>query len=960
MFRNTIVNLFRRTSVKFYLGFAAALAIGGAGFVFATPAPTNLVAHWSYDQSGGAVLADDSGNGHTGTISGSPTFSAGRINNGLTLKGTDNVALGNITQIDGVSKLTLATWMKRTSAGAKVLVGKQATNQDVAIEAYSDGKLYFQLSKGADTYGSITLNDTAWHHVALVFDGTLTGNANRLKAYVDGVQKTLTFNGTVGTSTTTNTTAFNIGKVSGEYSAGQVDDTWLYARALSQVEVQDLMQGNTIDTTAPSVPANLNANAVSQSQVNLSWSASTDNVGVTGYRVYRGGVALGTTTSTSYQDTGLAAGTSYTYTVRAYDAAGNTSADSTAATATTLTPDTTAPTVSLTAPVDASTVSGTIAVSANASDNVAVTSVAFAVDGVQQGANDTTAPYGISLNTTALSNGTHTVRATAYDAAGNAAYNEVTVTVDNQPDTTAPAVVLTAPADGSTISGTATLSANATDNVGVAGVKFYAGSTQVGTEVTAAPYNVSWNTTAVANGPVQLTAVARDAAGNTTTSTAITVTVNNVVPSTKFVSGISSNHRYFVDQTGAPVLVKGDSPWAMVSDLSATQVEQWATNREGHGFNAAILSLIGNPTNGGPAASGATYDGIQPFNNGNITSFNETYWSRMDNYLTILKNHGITAFLYPMDGWNTLSGSIFSGKSTADCYTYGRMVATRYASYPNIVWMVGGDYNGYSNTVNAQFQNLLSGIRSTGDQRIFSAQLNNETLTTDVDFYEGLANWNFAYTYTPTYEKILRGYDRAPSTRDPRPILLGEANYEGEDNYGGPATTTETLRRQQIWTLTSGGAGEFTGSQDWQFQSGWETRLDTAWVSQAQKMRNFFSGLNWQLLVPDEANPVVTAGRGTKLTTDTTLDVLQNDYVTAAQTPDKSQTVIYVPTNTGNTNARTITLDLTKLPAGFTATWVDPTDATSTQTAVVDASGNVTTPGLHGDNTRDWLLYIHQ
>ncbi len=89
------------------------------------------------------------------------------------------------------------------------------------------------------------------------------------------------------------------------------------------------------DTTKPSKPAGLTATAVSSSQINLSWTASTDNVGVTGYRIYRGGTQVGTSTSTSYSDGGLAASTAYSYTVAANDAAGNVSDQSTAASATT-------------------------------------------------------------------------------------------------------------------------------------------------------------------------------------------------------------------------------------------------------------------------------------------------------------------------------------------------------------------------------------------------------------------------------------------------------------------------------------------------------------------------------------------------------------------------------------------------------------------------------------------------
>ena len=89
------------------------------------------------------------------------------------------------------------------------------------------------------------------------------------------------------------------------------------------------------DTTSPTVPTNLSAIAISSSQINLSWTASTDNVAVTGYRIYRGGVQIDTTTLVSYSNTGLSPSTSYSYTVAAYDAAGNISSQSTSASATT-------------------------------------------------------------------------------------------------------------------------------------------------------------------------------------------------------------------------------------------------------------------------------------------------------------------------------------------------------------------------------------------------------------------------------------------------------------------------------------------------------------------------------------------------------------------------------------------------------------------------------------------------
>ncbi|MFG1945835.1 carbohydrate-binding protein, partial [Nonomuraea sp. NPDC048826] len=130
------------------------------------------------------------------------------------------------------------------------------------------------------------------------------------------------------------------------------------------------------DTQAPSVPANLRSTGVTSTSVSLAWNASTDNVAVTGYEVYRGSTLITTVTGTSHTDSGLSADTAYTYTVRARDAAGNRSAAGAAVTARTSTGgggDTQAPSVP--ANLRSTGVTSTsVSLAWNAStDNVAVT-----------------------------------------------------------------------------------------------------------------------------------------------------------------------------------------------------------------------------------------------------------------------------------------------------------------------------------------------------------------------------------------------------------------------------------------------------------------------------------------------------------------------------------------------------------------------------------------------------------
>jgi chitodextrinase len=90
------------------------------------------------------------------------------------------------------------------------------------------------------------------------------------------------------------------------------------------------------DTTSPSTPTNLTATSTSPNQIKLNWATSTDNVAVIGYNIYRNGNLIGTSTAPKFTDTGLATSTSYTYNVKSYDAAGNTSALSNTVIATTL------------------------------------------------------------------------------------------------------------------------------------------------------------------------------------------------------------------------------------------------------------------------------------------------------------------------------------------------------------------------------------------------------------------------------------------------------------------------------------------------------------------------------------------------------------------------------------------------------------------------------------------------
>jgi chitodextrinase len=168
------------------------------------------------------------------------------------------------------------------------------------------------------------------------------------------------------------------------------------------------------DESPPSQPGSLAAPALDPYRVGLAWSASTDNVGVAGYRVYRDGVLRATVTGTGYTDTGLSPQTTYGYTVVAFDAAGNVS-PSAAASATTPAPDTTAPT----APTGLTAQKGKgkkVVLSWGAStDDVAVTGYRVFRNGTLVGT--TTATSYTDTLPGKVTSATYVVK--AFDAAGN-------------------------------------------------------------------------------------------------------------------------------------------------------------------------------------------------------------------------------------------------------------------------------------------------------------------------------------------------------------------------------------------------------------------------------------------------------------------------------------------------------------------------------------------------------------
>ena len=310
-------------------------------------APSGLVAAYAFSEGSGTAINDLSGNNITGTIVGATWTTAGRYGNALSFNGsTSYVDLGNPIALQLTGSMTLEAWINAAANPADdgQIIAKSSgygwqfkTSPDVTPHTFG-----LEVSKTSSTstqrYSATTRSLNTWYHVAGVYNAT----AGTLDIYVNGILNDGSLVGTIPVSQFDQAVNVNIGRrTGGYYFNGIIDEVRIYGRALSQAEIQTDMNtpldGTVLppDMTPPSTPANLTASAASASQINLSWTASSDNIGVTGYNIFRGGSQVRTITGTSYADTGLTASTTYSYTVSAFDAAGNQSGQSNVASATT-------------------------------------------------------------------------------------------------------------------------------------------------------------------------------------------------------------------------------------------------------------------------------------------------------------------------------------------------------------------------------------------------------------------------------------------------------------------------------------------------------------------------------------------------------------------------------------------------------------------------------------------------
>lgn len=191
--------------------------------------------------SGSTVWNDLSRSMLSGSLINGPTFNTGS-GGSIVFDGVDDyVSVPKQTAFVNASQFTLMAWMKRRTPSSKMICyqGADAGN-DVSFELWNDGFAYFEVGNSGNTYANIANTSTDWQYLTMVFDGTQTGNSNRLKCYINGSLLNVGYSGTIPSTSGPSNSVFSIGNsqgIGGNFSDGNIAQVSIYNRALTASEV---------------------------------------------------------------------------------------------------------------------------------------------------------------------------------------------------------------------------------------------------------------------------------------------------------------------------------------------------------------------------------------------------------------------------------------------------------------------------------------------------------------------------------------------------------------------------------------------------------------------------------------------------------------------------------------------------------------------------------------------------
>ncbi len=409
---------------------------------------------------------------------------------------------------------------------------------------------------------------------------------------------------------------------------------------------------------------------------------------------------------------------------------------------------------------------------------------------------------------------------------------------------------------------------------------------------------------------------------------------------TQFPLRIAAGGTHLEDSAGKPFLITGDAAWSLIADLSVKDAGFYIADRKARGFNAILVSLIEHQfSRNAPndAAGNAPF-----FAPGDFTQPNDAYFAAVERVLDVALKANMLVLLAPAylganggpEGWY-LEMTVAGPDALR---SYGRYVGKRFARYPNILWVEGGDYDPPDRGL---IDALATGIAEGAPGALQTVHGGRDTVTSS---YWPDASWlalDTVYTYGDTAAATLARYRSGPR----RPFFLIESRYEGE--HGVDAFE---VRKIAYSALLSGASGQVFGNNPvWHFggpalyemPTDWKTSLGSRGAVSMDHLAAIFGCLDWWTLVPDESR-FARHAEGTSV---------------AAISADRALAVVYLY------DADSVDLDLAALSAqSERIAWYDPSTGEQVMTETIGKEAGELRLNIpaskNASGASDWLLVI--
>ena len=400
--------------------------------------------------------------------------------------------------------------------------------------------------------------------------------------------------------------------------------------------------------------------------------------------------------------------------------------------------------------------------------------------------------------------------------------------------------------------------------------------------------------------------------------------------------------RSLVDQNGQPFLLWGEAAWSLIAQPTLADADRYLDDRQQKRVDAVLVNLIEHKF---AAHAPADANGNAPFTGRPFATPNPAYFADADQVINAAAARGIVVLLAPLylgyqcsdEGWC----AEVEAATSSELLAWGQFLGKRYASFDNIVWVIGGDTD--PTPVADKVRQVVDGILDFDTRHLMTAHNQQESQAVTPWPNEAWLNVNDFYTYDDTlYVEASNAYQRSPVM----PFFLIESIYENEHD-----STTSSVRAQAYWTMLSGAMGQVFGNCPlWNFgvpspfctSTDWAAQLGSPGSLSMSYAQALLTSRPWSTLVPDTAHAAIVDGFGT---------YGDPAYVTAARASDGATVIAYLAAS------RTITVDLASVSGTQArAWWYDPTEGAAT------AVGTFTTAGQKSFSppapTGDWVFVL--